>query len=98
MEQFRGGARRGNLRAAEADIGRYRGQEVSLQWLFGPQLENLLRGLGRDTIANWRRHKRMLRQHGARRGHARLQSAVLSDCSASFSPEEQDAILKNFEK
>ncbi len=66
---------------------------------YGTQLENLLRALGRDTIAITGVTTNVCCDSTARDGAMRYFKVVfLSDCSASFSPEEQDATLKNFEK
>jgi ureidoacrylate peracid hydrolase len=66
---------------------------------YGTQLENLLRALGRDTIAITGVATNVCCDSTARDGAMRdFKVVFLSDCSASFSQEEQDATLKNFEK
>ena len=66
---------------------------------YGTQLENLLRALGRDTIAITGVATNVCCDSTARDGAMRdFKVVFLSDCSASFSQEEQDATLRNFEK
>lgn len=66
---------------------------------YGTQLENLLRALGRDTIAITGVATNVCCDSTARDGAMRdFKVLFLSDCSASFSQEEQDATLKNFDK
>ena len=66
---------------------------------YGNQLENLLRALGRDTIAVTGVATNVCCDSTARDGAMRdFKVLFLSDCNASFSQEEQDATLKNFEK
>lgn len=62
---------------------------------YGTQLENLLRALGRDTIAITGVTTNVCCDSTARDGAMRdFKVVFLSDCSASFSPEEQDATQK----
>jgi ureidoacrylate peracid hydrolase len=66
---------------------------------YGTQLENLLRALGRDTIAVTGVATNVCCDSTARDGAMRdFKVLFLSDCSASFSPEEQAATLGNFDK
>lgn len=66
---------------------------------YGTQLENLLRALGRDTIAVAGVATNVCCDSTARDGAMRdFKVLFLSDCSASFSQEEQEATLKNFDK
>ena len=65
---------------------------------YGTPLENLLRALGRDTIAITGVATNVCCDSTARGAMRDFKVVFLSDCSASFSPEEQDATLKNFEK
>ena len=63
------------------------------------QLENLLRALGRDTIAITGVATNVCCDSTSRDGAMRdFKVVFLSDCSASFSQQEQDATLKNLEK
>src|SRR5687767_12038207 len=84
------------VKPAQADIlvkkFRYSG-------FYGTQLENLLRALGRDTIAVTGVATNVCCDSTARDGAMRdFKVLFLSDCNASFSREEQDATLKNFDK
>jgi ureidoacrylate peracid hydrolase len=84
------------VRPAEGDIVvkkfRYSG-------FYGTQLENLLRALGRDTIAVTGVATNVCCDSTARDGAMRdFKVLFVSDCSASFSQEEQDATLRNFDK
>jgi nicotinamidase-related amidase len=84
------------VKPAQADIVvkkfRYSG-------FYGTQLENLLRALGRDTIAVTGVATNVCCDSTARDGAMRdFKVLFLSDCNASFSEEEQDATLKNFDK
>lgn len=84
------------VKPAESDIVvkkfRYSG-------FYGTQLESLLRALGRDTIAVAGVATNVCCDSTARDGAMRdFKVLFLSDCSASFSPEEQEATLRNFEK
>jgi nicotinamidase-related amidase len=84
------------VKPAQADIlvkkFRYSG-------FYGTQLENLLRALGRDTIAVTGVATNVCCDSTARDGAMRdFKVLFLSDCNASFSQEEQDATLKNFDK
>ena len=66
---------------------------------YGTQLENLLRALGRDTIAITGVATNVCCDSTARDGAMRdFKVLFLSDCSASFTPEEQQATLNNFDK
>lgn len=66
---------------------------------YGTQLENLLRALGRDTIAITGVATNVCCDSTARDGAMRdFKVLFLSDCCASFSPEEQQATLVNFDK
>ncbi len=66
---------------------------------YGTQLENILRKLGRDTIAIGGVATNVCCDSTARDGAMRdFKVIFLSDCSAAFSPEEQEATLKNFNK
>jgi nicotinamidase-related amidase len=66
---------------------------------YGTQLENLLRALGRDTIAITGVATNVCCDSTARDGAMRdFKVLFLSDCNASFSQEEQDATLRNFDK
>lgn len=66
---------------------------------YGTQLENLLRALGRDTIAITGVATNVCCDSTARDGAMRdFKVVFLSDCNGSFSVEEQTATLRNFEK
>ena len=66
---------------------------------YGTQLENLLRALGRDTIAVTGVATNVCCDSTARDGAMRdFRVLFLADCSASFSQEEQEATLRNFDK
>ncbi len=66
---------------------------------YGTQLENLLRALGRDTIAIAGVATTVCCDSTARDGAMRdFKVLFLSDCNASFTQEEQDATLNNFDK
>ena len=66
---------------------------------YGTQLENLLRALGRDTIAITGVATNVCCDSTARDGAMRdFKVLFLSDCNASFTPEEQQATLNNFDK
>src|SRR5688500_6479262 len=66
---------------------------------YGTQLETLLRALGRDTIAITGVATNVCCDSTARDGAMRdFEVLFLSDCNASFSPEEQEATLNNFHK
>ena len=66
---------------------------------YGTQLENLLRALGRDTIAITGVATNVCCDSTARDGAMRdFKVLFLADCSASFSQEEQEATLNNFHK
>ena len=66
---------------------------------YGTQLENLLRAKGRDTIAITGVATNVCCDSTARDGAMRdFKVLFLSDGNASFSQEEQDATLKNFDK
>jgi nicotinamidase-related amidase len=66
---------------------------------YGTQLENLLRALGRDTIAITGVATNVCCDSTARDGAMRdFKVLFLSDCNASFSQEEQAATLNNFDK
>ncbi len=66
---------------------------------YGTQLENLLRALGRDTIAIAGVATNVCCDSTARDGAMRdFKVLFLSDCNASFTQEEQDATLNNFDK
>ena len=66
---------------------------------YGTQLENLLRALGRDTIAITGVATNVCCDSTARDGAMRdFKVLFLSDCNASFSQEEQEATLSNFHK
>jgi ureidoacrylate peracid hydrolase len=66
---------------------------------YGTELENLLRALGRDTIAITGVATNVCCDSTARDGAMRdFKVLFLSDCSASFTREEQEATLKNFDK
>lgn len=66
---------------------------------YGTQLENLLRALGRDTIAIAGVATNVCCDSTARDGAMRdFKVLFLSDCNASFSQQEQDATLNNFDK
>ena len=66
---------------------------------YGTQLENLLRALRRDTIAITGVATNVCCDSTARDGAMRdFKVLFLSDCNASFSQEEQDATLRNFDK
>ena len=62
-------------------------------------MENLLRALGRDTIAIAGVATNVCCDSTARDGAMRdFKVVFLSDCNAAFSQEEQEATLKNFAK
>lgn len=66
---------------------------------YGTQLENILRKLGRDAIAISGVATNVCCDSTARDGAMRdFKVIFLSDCNAAFSPEEQEATLKNFSK
>jgi ureidoacrylate peracid hydrolase len=66
---------------------------------YGTQLENLLRALGRDTIAIAGVATNVCCDSTARDGAMRdFKVLFLSDCNASFTTEEQTATLNNFDK
>jgi nicotinamidase-related amidase len=66
---------------------------------YGTQLENLLRALGRDTIAITGVATNVCCDCTARDGAMRdFKVLFLSDCNASFTREEQEATLSNFDK
>lgn len=66
---------------------------------YGTQLENLLRAMGRDTIAITGVATNVCCDSTARDGAMRdFKVLFLSDCNASFSQAEQQATLDNFEK
>ena len=66
---------------------------------YGTQLENLLRALGRDTIAITGVATNVCCDSTARDGAMRdFKVLFLSDCNASFTQEEQQATFNNFEK
>ncbi len=66
---------------------------------YGTRLENLLRALGRDTIAITGVATNVCCDSTARDGAMRdFKVLFLADCSASFSQEEQEATLNNFDK
>jgi len=66
---------------------------------YGTQLENLLRAMGRDTIAITGVATNVCCDSTARDGAMRdFKVLFLSDCNASFSREEQEATLNNFDK
>lgn len=66
---------------------------------YGTELENLLRKLGRDTIAITGVATNVCCDSTARDGAMRdFKVIFLSDCNAAFSMEEQEATLKNFSK
>lgn len=66
---------------------------------YGTQLENVLRALGRDTIAIAGVATNVCCDSTARDGAMRdFKVVFLSDCNASFSPQEQEATLNNFAK
>jgi ureidoacrylate peracid hydrolase len=66
---------------------------------YGTQLENLLRALGRDTIAITGVATNVCCDCTARDGAMRdFKVLFLSDCNASFTREEQEATLNNFDK
>ena len=66
---------------------------------YGTQLENLLRGLDRDTIAVTGVATNVCCDSTARDGAMRdFKVLFLSDCNASFSHEEHEATLDNFDK
>jgi ureidoacrylate peracid hydrolase len=66
---------------------------------YGTQLENLLRALGRDTIAITGVATNVCCDSTARDGAMRdFKVLFLSDCNASFTQEEQQATLNNFDK
>lgn len=66
---------------------------------YGTQLENILRRLGRDTIAVSGVATNVCCDSTARDGAMRdFKVIFLSDCNAAFSVEEQNATLKNFSK
>ena len=66
---------------------------------YGTQLENLLRALGCDTIAIAGVATNVCCDSTARDGAMRdFKVLFLSDCNASFTQEEQEATLNNFDK
>jgi len=66
---------------------------------YGTQLENLLRAMGRDTIAIAGVATNVCCDSTARDGAMRdFRVLFLSDCNASFTREEQEATLNNFNK
>lgn len=66
---------------------------------YGTELENILRQLGRDTIAISGVATNVCCDSTARDGAMRdFKVIFLSDCNAAFSTEEQEATLKNFSK
>jgi len=66
---------------------------------YGTQLENLLRALGRDTIAITGVATNVCCDSTARDGAMRdFKVLFLADCNASFTDEEQQATLNNFAK
>jgi len=66
---------------------------------YGTQLENLLRALGRDTVAITGVATNVCCDCTARDGAMRdFKVLFLSDCNASFTREEQEATLSNFDK
>jgi ureidoacrylate peracid hydrolase len=66
---------------------------------YGTQLENLLRALGRDTIAIAGVATNVCCDSTARDGAMRdFKVLFLSDCNASFTQDEQAATLNNFDK
>ena len=66
---------------------------------YGTQLENLLRALRRDTIAITGVATNVCCDSTARDGAMRdFRVLFLADCNASFSQEEQEATLQNFDK
>ena len=66
---------------------------------YGTQLENLLRALGRDTIAITGVATNVCCDSTARDGAMRdFKVLFLSDCNAAFTHEEQAATLSNFDK
>jgi ureidoacrylate peracid hydrolase len=66
---------------------------------YGTQLENLLHALGRDTIAIAGVATNVCCDSTARDGAMRdFKVLFLSDCNASFSQQEQEATLNNFDK
>jgi ureidoacrylate peracid hydrolase len=66
---------------------------------YGTQLENLLRALGRDTIAIAGVATNVCCDSTARDGAMRdFKVLFLSDCNASFTQDEQTATLNNFDK
>jgi ureidoacrylate peracid hydrolase len=66
---------------------------------YGTQLENVLRALGRDTIAITGVATYVCCDSTARDGAMRdFKVLFVSDCSASFSQEEQESTLNNFDK
>jgi nicotinamidase-related amidase len=66
---------------------------------YGTHLENLLRALGRDTIAITGVATNVCCDCTARDGAMRdFKVLFLSDCNASFTREEQEATLNNFDK
>lgn len=66
---------------------------------YGTQLENLLRALGRDTIAITGVATNVCCDSTARDGAMRdFKVLFLSDCNASFTQDEQEATLRNFDK
>ena len=84
------------LKPAQKDIAvkkfRYSG-------FYGTQLENLLRALRRDTIAVAGVATNVCCDSTARDGAMRdFKVIFLSDCNASFTHEEQEATLRNFDK
>ncbi|HWO42001.1 MAG TPA: isochorismatase family cysteine hydrolase [Candidatus Eisenbacteria bacterium] len=66
---------------------------------YGTQLENLLRALGRDTIAITGVATNVCCDSTARDGAMRdFKVLFLSDCNAAFTREEHEATLANFDK
>ena len=66
---------------------------------YGTQLENLLRALGRDTVAITGVATNVCCDSTARDGAMRdFKVLFLSDCNASFTQQEQEATLSNFAK
>lgn len=66
---------------------------------YGTELENVLRKLGRDTIAITGVATNVCCDSTARDGAMRdFRVIFLSDCNASFTVEEHEATLKNFSK
>ncbi len=66
---------------------------------YGTELENILRKLGRDTIAISGVATNVCCDSTARDGAMRdFKVIFLSDCNAAFTMEEQEATLKNFSR